>query len=104
MGPRRSVMSPSSPVRYIVSQGDAPSRRINMTTGSQVSSVSSASETPALDLKAVKARQQAMWASGDFAVIGTTLQLVGELLCEAVDLRAGQRVLDVACGNGHASL
>lgn len=56
------------------------------------------------DLAAVKARQQVMWASGDFAVIGTTLQLVGEALCEAVDLEAGSRVLDVACGNGNATL
>jgi ubiquinone/menaquinone biosynthesis C-methylase UbiE len=45
-----------------------------------------------------------MWASGDFSVIGTTLQIVGELLCEAVDLRAGERVLDVAAGNGNATL
>ena len=52
----------------------------------------------------VKARQQAMWASGDFAVIGTTIQIVGELLCERVDLRAGQHVLDVAAGNGNATL
>jgi SAM-dependent methyltransferase len=52
----------------------------------------------------IKARQQAMWASGDFAVIGTTLQIVGELLCEAVDLGAGERVLDVAAGNGNATL
>jgi SAM-dependent methyltransferase len=52
----------------------------------------------------VKDRQQAMWASGDFAVIGTTLQIVGELLCEGVDLRAGERVLDVAAGNGNATL
>jgi SAM-dependent methyltransferase len=57
-----------------------------------------------VDLAAVKARQQAMWASGDFAVIGTTLQIVGESLCEAVDLEAGARVLDVACGNGNAAL
>jgi ubiquinone/menaquinone biosynthesis C-methylase UbiE len=56
------------------------------------------------DLSAVKARQQAVWASGDFAVIGTTLQIVGELLCEAVDLRGGEPVLDVAAGNGNASL
>jgi SAM-dependent methyltransferase len=55
-------------------------------------------------LGAIKARQQTMWASGDFAVIGTTLQIVGELLCEAVDLRAGERVLDVAAGNGNATL
>jgi ubiquinone/menaquinone biosynthesis C-methylase UbiE len=58
----------------------------------------------ALDLAAVKARQQATWASGDFAVIGTTLQIVGETLCEAVDIRGGERVLDVAAGNGNASL
>jgi ubiquinone/menaquinone biosynthesis C-methylase UbiE len=59
---------------------------------------------PAVDLAAIKTRQQAMWASGDFAVIGTTLQMVGEDLCEAVDLTAGSRVLDVACGNGNAAL
>lgn len=52
----------------------------------------------------VKARQQAMWASGDFAVVGTTLQIVGELLCEGVDIRAGERVIDVAAGNGNATL
>jgi SAM-dependent methyltransferase len=57
-----------------------------------------------VDLAAVKTRQQAMWASGDFAVVGTTLQIVGESLCEAVDLAAGSRVLDVACGNGNAAL
>ncbi len=59
---------------------------------------------PVFDLSAVKARQQVMWASGDFSVIGTTLQIVGESLCEAVDLEAGARVLDVACGNGNAAL
>jgi len=53
---------------------------------------------------AIKARQQAMWASGDFAVIGITLQIVGEQLCEAVDVRSGERVLDVAAGNGNATL
>ena len=57
-----------------------------------------------VDLDSIKARQQAMWASGDFAVIGTTLQIVGEQLCEGVDLRAGERVLDVAAGNGNATL
>jgi SAM-dependent methyltransferase len=56
------------------------------------------------DLAAVKEKQQATWASGDYAVIGTTLQIVGESLCEAVDLHAGWRVLDVAAGNGNASL
>jgi SAM-dependent methyltransferase len=56
------------------------------------------------DLTAVKTRQQAAWSSGDYAVVGTTLQIVGEMLCEAVDLRSTQRVLDVAAGNGNASL
>src|SRR5918998_415026 len=56
------------------------------------------------DLSAVKSRQQAAWSSGDYAVIGTTLSITGELLCEAVDVRPGQRVLDVAAGNGNATL
>jgi ubiquinone/menaquinone biosynthesis C-methylase UbiE len=56
------------------------------------------------DFGAIKQRQQATWASGDYAVVGTTLQIVGERICEAVDLRAGERVLDVAAGNGNASL
>jgi SAM-dependent methyltransferase len=59
---------------------------------------------PPVDLSALKARQQATWSAGDFAVIGTTLQIVGESLCEAVDLHAGERVLDVAAGNGNATL
>jgi SAM-dependent methyltransferase len=59
---------------------------------------------PPITLDAVKARQQGAWSSGDYAVIGTTLQIVGEELCEALDLRAGQTVLDVAAGNGNASL
>ena len=59
---------------------------------------------PQPDLAAIKTRQQATWASGDFAVIGTTLQIVGETLAEVVDVRAGERVLDVAAGNGNATL
>ena len=58
----------------------------------------------AVDLSHVKGRQQAAWSSGDYAVVGTTLQIVGETLCEAVDLRGNERVLDVAAGNGNASL
>ena len=57
-----------------------------------------------LDTNALKARQQAAWASGDYAVIGTTLQLVGERLAEACDLRWDEQVLDVAAGNGNATL
>jgi SAM-dependent methyltransferase len=60
--------------------------------------------TPAVDLAAVKTRQQLAWSTGNYAVVGTTLQIVGENLCEALDLRSGQRVLDVAAGNGNASL
>ena len=52
----------------------------------------------------LKARQQAAWSSGDYALIGTTLQIVGEELCEALDVRSGQKVLDIAAGNGNASL
>ena len=57
-----------------------------------------------VDFNAVKTRQQAAWASGDYAVIGTTLQIVGEQLAEACDLRTGEQVLDVAAGNGNATL
>lgn len=56
------------------------------------------------DLAAIKARQQGAWSSGDYAVVGTTLQIVGEQLCEALDLRPGSTVLDVAAGNGNATL
>jgi SAM-dependent methyltransferase len=58
----------------------------------------------ASELAALKTRQQAAWSSGDYAVVGTTLQIVGEQLCEALDLRAGRKVLDVAAGNGMATL
>jgi SAM-dependent methyltransferase len=53
---------------------------------------------------AIKEKQQLMWASGDYARVGSTLQITGELLCEAMDVRSGYRVLDVAAGNGNASL
>jgi ubiquinone/menaquinone biosynthesis C-methylase UbiE len=59
--------------------------------------------SPAIDLAAVKVRQQAAWSTGNYAVVGTTLQIVGESLCEALDVRAGSRVLDVAAGNGNAT-
>ncbi|MBL8703508.1 MAG: class I SAM-dependent methyltransferase [Rhodospirillales bacterium] len=59
---------------------------------------------PPVDLKALKTKQQGAWSSGDYAIVGTTLQIVGENLCEAMDLRSGQKVLDVAAGNGNVSL
>jgi SAM-dependent methyltransferase len=58
----------------------------------------------AIDFTAVKARQHGAWSTGNYAVVGTTLQIVGESLCEALDLRAGSVVLDVAAGNGNATL
>jgi ubiquinone/menaquinone biosynthesis C-methylase UbiE len=72
-----------------------------MTTSSGVASID---RTAPIDLNAVKTRQQGAWSSGDYAVVGATLQIVGEELCEALDLRSGQRVLDVAAGNGNVSL
>ena len=63
-----------------------------------------ATTPPVTDLAALKLKQQATWSAGDYAVIGTTLQIVGETLCESLDLRAGERVLDVAAGNGNATL
>jgi len=56
------------------------------------------------DLEAIKSRMQQTWASGDFAMIGTTNLIVGEMLCEAVDVRPGERVLDVATGSGNTAL
>ena len=61
-------------------------------------------QTATPDLTALKARQKAAWSSGNYAVVGTTLQIVGEQLCEALDLRSGSKVLDVAAGNGMVSL
>lgn len=59
---------------------------------------------PAPDFAAIKTRQHAAWASGDYAVVGTTLQIVGEQLCETINMRPGAKVLDVAAGNGNATL
>lgn len=59
---------------------------------------------PTVDFSALKARQHSAWSSGDYAIVGTTLQIVGESLCEALDLRAGSKVLDVAAGNGNGAL
>src|SRR5262245_41467689 len=81
---------------YAARSRDGPgicTRRNLMTTQSQ-----------APDLTAIKARQQQTWAAGDFAEVATTLTLVSELLCEAVDLHAGARVLDVATGSGNTAI
>ena len=62
------------------------------------------SDAAPVDLAAVKSRQQGAWSSGNYAIVGATLQIVGETLCETLDIRAGQKVLDVAAGNGNVSL
>jgi len=62
------------------------------------------SPAPAPDLAALKIKQQAAWSSGNYAIVGTTLQIVGEELCEALDLRSASKVLDVAAGNGMITL
>jgi ubiquinone/menaquinone biosynthesis C-methylase UbiE len=71
-----------------------------------MTSITATPEKPATvpDYAAIKQRQQATWASGDYTIVGTTLQIVGETLAEAVDVRSGERVLDVAAGNGNATL
>ena len=74
-----------------------------MATTATAAALSSTSQT-APDLAALKTRQQAAWSSGNYAIVGATLQIVGEELCEALDLKAGSKVLDVAAGNGMATL
>ncbi len=69
-----------------------------------VQSIAPQAKVPAPDLAGLKTKQQAAWSSGDYAVVGTTLQIVGEQLCETMDLRSGQRVLDIAAGNGNVTL
>jgi ubiquinone/menaquinone biosynthesis C-methylase UbiE len=77
----------------------------NTATAAAPSSTSqTVSDLAAPDLAALKARQQAAWSSGNYAIVGATLQIVGEELCEALDLKAGSKVLDVAAGNGMATL
>jgi len=71
---------------------------------SAVASPVNTQSAPAVDLVGIKARQRAAWSTGNYAIVGTTLQIVGENLCEALDLRSGAHVLDVAAGNGNATL
>jgi ubiquinone/menaquinone biosynthesis C-methylase UbiE len=81
------------------------SEETEMTPAASAAALQPQAGTPQpLDLAAVKAKQRGAWSSGDYSVVGSTLQIVGEALCEAVDLRSAERVLDVACGNGNAAL
>jgi ubiquinone/menaquinone biosynthesis C-methylase UbiE len=61
-------------------------------------------ETTTPDFSAIKQRQQKIWSSGDYSAVGATIQIMSELLCEALDLRSGHQVLDVATGSGNAAL
>jgi SAM-dependent methyltransferase len=85
-------------------QVTAPQRVPDLAVRSKAMSAVISTPEPVLDLAALKRKQQAAWSAGDYAVVGTTLQIVGESLCEALDLRPGERVLDVAAGNGNATL
>jgi ubiquinone/menaquinone biosynthesis C-methylase UbiE len=73
-----------------------------MTNLNAISRAPDTAETP--NFAAIKSKQLAAWTAGDYSVVGTTLQIVGERLCETLDVRSGQRVLDVAAGNGNVSL
>ena len=76
-----------------------------MTTTTHAAAKPTAPNTDTIrGLAELKTRQHAAWSSGDYAIVGTTLQIVGEELCEALDIRPGQKVLDVAAGNGNATL
>jgi hypothetical protein len=75
-----------------------------MTTSTSRAMPNAADSQKAPDFAAIKSKQQATWASGNFAIIGTTLQIVGETLVETVDVCAGEQVLDIAAGNGNATL
>jgi ubiquinone/menaquinone biosynthesis C-methylase UbiE len=75
----------------------------NMTTATSAAAKPTAIDSSTV-LAALKTKQYAAWSSGDYAVVGTTLQIVGEELCEALDVRPGQKVLDVAAGNGNVTL
>src|SRR6188768_3635554 len=87
-----------------MTRGAIAQRGVSTMTATSQASHSGAATTAAADFPAIKTRQRATWAAGDYGFIGTTLQIVGESLCEAVDLHAGSTVLDVAAGNGNASL
>ena len=69
-----------------------------------MTTITSADPTPTPDLAAIKTRQQATWSSGDYHMIGTQIQIVSELLIEALDVHSTERVLDVATGSGNAAL
>ena len=75
-----------------------------MANATHATATPAAPDSTAPDLVTLKTKQHAAWSSGDYAIVGTTLQIVGEELCEALDLRAGQKVLDVAAGNGNVTL
>src|SRR5262245_47276326 len=103
-GAEASAWRVFAPARVLQSEDDAGEgvAREGETMSANTAVLTEVASAP--DLEAIKARQRATWASGDFGQIGVRLQIVGESLCEAVELLAGETVLDVAAGNGNASL
>ena len=57
-----------------------------------------------VDYAAVTGRQQKVWSLGDYGRVGSLLSWMGESLVQQLDIHSGERVLDVAAGNGNASL
>ena len=99
---RQSRPSQSEPCSLLRRSGLSFPRRERSSATSAIARNEPLASRP--DLAGLKSRQHAAWSSGDYSVVGTTLQIVGEELCEALDVRAGQKVLDVAAGNGNVSL
>src|SRR4051794_33527253 len=84
--------------------GGQPHRPLEAMEDQMTTIIDCLSHAATPDLGAVKAKQHTAWSAGDYAVVGTTLQIVGEQLAEAMDLRAGEKVLDIAAGNGNFTL
>lgn len=60
--------------------------------------------TPTPDFTAIKGRQQKTWGSGDYHQIAAIIVPIAERLCDIIDLRADEQVLDVATGSGNAAI
>ena len=102
--PRRPATASDLPGEHVARRRPPNDVRRSLNQGRRTTMNVQTAIPATIDLATIKSRQQVAWGSGDYAMIGTTLQIVGEMLCEAVDLRSNQRVLDVAAGNGNATL
>ncbi len=59
---------------------------------------------PPIDYQSITNNQRQTWSQGDFHEIARLNIVMAEAICDVGDLRAGERVLDVACGSGPAAL